>query len=336
MTWLVVKTRTGAFPGWDTPYEEEVIAAAGGRLERKDCLTEEALVATCSQADAIITANEPFTAKVIDSLERCRLIANCKTGYDNVDLEAATRRGVLVTNVPDYSVNEVSTHAMALLLACARKLFQYDAATRQGKWMVVLPPVHRLQGQTLGIIGLGRIGRALVPKAQAFGLRVIACDPYIPAAAMEELGVAQVELDTLVRESDYISLHVVLTPENRGMIGMAELQKMKPTAYLINAARGQLVNEADLYTALKEGIIAGAGLDVLDTIDPQPPNPDNPLLKLSNVIFTAHSAHYSAEAFADLVRRPAEEVARVLRGELPRYLVNPEAKGAYAARWGGG
>ncbi len=336
MSWLVVKTRTGVFPGWDTPYEEETIAAAGGRLVRQDCLTEEALIATCGQADAIITANEPFTAGVMDSLARCRLIANCKTGYDNVDLEAATRRGVLVSNVPDYSVEEVSTHAMALLLACARRLLQYDAATREGKWMIVLPPVHRLQGQTLGIIGLGRIGRALVPKAQAFGLRVIAYDPHLPATTMEAMGVAQVDLDTLVRESDYISLHAVLTPENRGMIGLAELQKMKPTAYLINAARGQLVNEADLYTALTQGIIAGAGLDVLDTIDPQPPNPDNPLLRLPNVILTAHSAHYSAEAFADLVRRPAQEVARVLRGGFPMHLVNPEAKEAYAARWGGG
>jgi D-3-phosphoglycerate dehydrogenase len=336
MAWLVVKTRTGVFPGWDTPYEEEVITAAGGRLERKDCPTEEALIATCSQADAIITANEPFTAKVIDSLDRCRLIANCKTGYDNVDLEAATHRGVLVSNVPDYGVEEVSTHAVALLLACARKLLQYDTATREGKWMVVLPPVHRLQGQTLGIIGLGRIGQAVVPKAQALGLRVVAHSPSLPQEVARGLGVEMVGLERLLRESDFVSLHTSLTPQKHHMLRMEHFHLMKPTAYLINTARGQLVDESDLYTALKEGIIAGAGLDVLDTIDPQPPNPDNPLLRLPNIIFTAHSAHYSAEGFAYLVRRPAEEVARVLTGGLPQNLVNPEAEGAYTARWGGG
>ncbi len=336
MAWLVVKTRTGVFPGWDTPYEEEAVAAAGGRLKRQDCPTEEALIANCSQADAIITANEPFTARVIHSLDRCRLIANCKTGYDNVDLEAATRRGVLVSNVPDYGVEEVSTHAMALLLACARKLLQYDTATREGKWMIVLPPVHRLQGQTLGLIGLGRIGRALVPKARAFGLRVVAHSPSITQEVAQRLGVGLVGLEQLLRESDFVSLHTSLTPQKHHMLRLEHFRLMKPTAYLINTARGQLVDEADLYTALTQGIIAGAGLDVLDTIDPQPPNPDNPLLRLPSVILSAHSAHYSAEAFAYLVRRPAEEVARVLQGGFPENLVNPEAEGAYTARWGGG
>lgn len=336
MAWLVIKTRTGVFPGWDTPYEEEVIAAAEGRLVRHDCPTEEALIATCGQADAIITGNEPFTARVIDSLRRCRLIANCKTGYDNVDIEAATRRGVLVSNVPDYAVEEVSTHTLALLLACARKLFQYDAATRQGKWMIVLPPVHRRQGRTLGLIGLGRIGRAVVPKARAFGLRVIACSPSVPPEAALGLGVEMVGLEQLLRESDFVSLHTSLTPQKHGMLRLEHFRLMKPTAYLINTARGQLINEADLYTSLSQGLIAGAGLDVLDTIDPQPPRPQNPLLKLPNVILTPHSAHYSVEALADLVRRPAQEVARVLRGEFPQHLVNPEAKTAYTARWGGG
>ena len=336
MVWLVVKTRSGAFPGWDTPYEEEATAATGGRLLRQDCPTENALIDACGQADAIITANEPFTARVIDSLERCRLIANCKTGYDNVALEAATRRGVLVSNVPNYGVDEVSTHAMALLLACARKLLQYDTATREGKWMIVLPPVHRLAGQTLGIIGLGRIGRALVPKARAFGMRVLGYSPSLSPNKAKGLGVEMVGLERLLRESDFVSLHTSLTPQKHRMLRLEHFRLMRPTAYLINTARGQLVDEADLYTALTEGIIAGAGLDVLDTIDPTPPNPDNPLLKLPNVIFSAHSAHYSAEAFAYLVRRPAEEVAKVLNGGLPDNLVNPEAKEAYFARWGGG
>ncbi|MDP6100906.1 MAG: C-terminal binding protein [Dehalococcoidia bacterium] len=324
MSWLVIKTRTGAFPGWDTPYEEEVVAAAGGRLVRKDCRTEDTLIDTCGQADAIITANEPFTARVVDSLFRCRLIANCKTGYDNVVLDAATRRGVLVSNVPDYGVEEVSTHAMALLLACARKLLQYDTATREGKWMIVLPPVLRLSGQTLGIIGLGRIGKALVHS------------PHLPPEAAEGASVEMVELEQLLRESDFVSLHTSLTLQKHRMLQLEHFRLMKPTAYLINTARGQLVDEPDLYTALKEGIIAGAGLDVLDTTDPTPPRPDNPILTLPNVIFSAHSAHYSAEAFAYLVRRPAEEVARVLNGGLPENLVNPEAKEAYFARWGGG
>ncbi|MDP6347646.1 MAG: NAD(P)-dependent oxidoreductase, partial [Dehalococcoidia bacterium] len=184
--------------------------------------------------------------------------------------------------------------------------------------------------------GLGRIGRALVPKARAFGMRVLGYSPSVSPNKAKGLGVEMVGLERLLRESDFVSLHTSLTPQKHRMLRMEHLRLMRPTAYLINTARGQLVDEADLYTALTEGIIAGAGLDVLDTIDPTPPSPDNPLLKLPNVIFSAHSAHYSAEAFAYLVRRPAEEVAKVLNGGLPDNLVNPEAKEAYFARWGGG
>ena len=165
---------------------------------------------------------------------------------------------------------------------------------------------------------------------------MIACSPSVPLEAAQGLGVEMVGLEQLLRESDFVSLHTSLTPQKHGMLRMEHFRLMKPTAYLINTARGQLVNEADLYTALSQGIIAGAGLDVLDTIDPQPPRPQNPLFRLPNVILTPHSAHYSVEALADLVRRPAQEVARVLRGEFPQHLVNPEARAAYRARWGGG
>ncbi|MDP7469222.1 MAG: NAD(P)-dependent oxidoreductase, partial [Dehalococcoidia bacterium] len=160
--------------------------------------------------------------------------------------------------------------------------------------------------------------------------------PHLPPEAAEGASVEMVELEQLLRESDFVSLHTSLTLQKHRMLQLEHFRLMKPTAYLINTARGQLVDEPDLYTALKEGIIAGAGLDVLDTTDPTPPRPDNPILTLPNVIFSAHSAHYSAEAFAYLVRRPAEEVARVLNGGLPENLVNPEAKEAYFARWGGG
>jgi D-3-phosphoglycerate dehydrogenase len=325
------------YPG--LPSSEEAYQKVDATFHHIPCNNEEELMAATGDCDVAITAMQPYSRRVIENMERCRLITTIGIGYEGVDVQAATERGILVANVPDYCLEEVANHAMALILACNRKLVPIIQAVRQGAWdspekpkirYNIMPPLPRLSGQVLGIIGLGRIGRTLVARAKAFGLGVIAYDPYVPAAAMEEMGVEPVDLDTLLRESDYISLHTALTPENRHMIGMEELQKMKPTAYIINTARGGLIDEVALVQALKDGVLAGAALDVTD---PEPPPQDSPLLKLDRVILTAHTAQYSNEAVMDLRQGVEENIFSVLRGHPPPGLINPQARETYLERW---
>ena len=211
-----------------------------------------------------------------------------------------------------------------------------DMAIRAGKTGYVevaqaRGKVFRIRGQTLGLVGLGRIPRILVPKAKSFGLKIIAYDPYIPADVAMEAGVELVDFDRLLEESDYISVHAALTHENEGMFGLEQFKTMKPTAFLINTARGALVNSEALYTALTESLIAGAGMDVTE---PEPINLDNPLLKLDNAIFTGHSAYFSETSTVEQRKAPVEEIARVLTGEWPQALVNPEVKEKFTQRWG--
>jgi D-3-phosphoglycerate dehydrogenase len=321
-------------------YGEEDYRKIGAELVKKLCRSEDDLISIAHDADAIITGGEPYSRRVIEKLTKCRVISNIGIGYDGIDVEAATEHGIYVTNVPDYCLEEMAEHTLALILACGRKLLRFDRAVREGKWdsrapreirEKIRPPMFRLKGQTLGLVGLGRIPRTLVPKAKALGLKVIAYDPYVSKDAAAELGVEMVGFEQLLRESDFVSLHAALTKDNQHMIGAEQLKKMKRTAYLINTARGGLVDEQALNTALSEGIIAGAGLDVLD---PEPPRPDNPLFKRDNVIITAHSANYSEESQAELLRRPEEEVFSILRGESPRCPVNPQVKERFVTRWG--
>jgi len=321
-------------------YGEEDYRKIGAQLVKKLCRSEDDLISIAHDADAIITGGEPYSKRVIEKLTKCRIISNIGIGYDGIDIEAATEHGIFVTNVPDYCLEEMAEHTLALILACGRKLLRFDRAVREGKWdsrapreirEKIRPPMFRLKGQTLGLVGLGRIPRTLVPKAKALGLRVIAYDPYVSKDAAAALGVEMVGFEQLLRESDFVSLHAALTKDNQHMIGAEQLKKMKRTAYLINTARGGLVDEQALNTALSEGIIAGTGLDVMD---PEPPRPDNPLFKRDNVIITAHSANYSEESQAELLRRPEEEVFRILQGESPRCPVNPQVKERFIARWG--
>jgi D-3-phosphoglycerate dehydrogenase len=229
---------------------------------------------------------------------------------------------------------------MALILACARKLVRLDRAVREGKWesyekreirLEILPPVFPVQGRTVGIIGLGRIGRKLVPKAKGFDIRVIAYDPYIPASVFEECGVEAVELDYLIENSDFISVHAAVTPGARHMLGAEQFKKMKPTAYVINCARGDIIDEAALSDAITRKEIAGAALDVIQgEIMPL----DHPMLQLENVIITPHTAYYSEESMARTKRRPFEEIERMVRGEWPQYLINTGVKAKFEQRWG--
>jgi len=325
------------------PTYDDSLTILGAEVDKVFCATQEELISACSGADAIIalgiriTPDYVFSAEVIKNLHKCRLIALTGIGYDNVDITAATDRGICVANNPYYCLEEVSDHTMALILACARKFYQLVPDVRGGKWgaqadyLDALKPMHRLSGQTLGLIGFGNIARTLVPKARAFGLRIISFSPRVPRAEFETFDVEPVELDRLLEESDFVSMHTALTSENRHLIGLEEFKRMKHSAYFINTARGELVDEGALCTALSEGLIAGAGLDVLES---EPPGRDNPLLKLSNVFVTGHFSYYSEESREELFKWPWEEVARVLQGKWPRGLVNAQVKEKFGVRWG--
>lgn len=301
--------------------ERAVLAAIPAELVERPCLTEAELLEHAAQADAILTLDEPFGAEVVAALERCRVISRFGIGVDRIDVEAATARGIVVANVPDYCVDEVSDHALALLLALSRRVVALDRAVRSGVWdtVAVAGRVRRLRGQTLGVVGFGRLGRRLAEKARALGLDVLAHDPFVADEEIRAGGCEPAALDVLLERSDWISLHLPLTPETRHLIGRAELARVKPTAVLLNTARGALVDQDALVAALVDGRLGGAGLDVLER---EPPAPDDPLLALDNVVVTSHAAFYSEEALAEQRLRAVENVARVLTGRAPHAAVN--------------
>jgi len=238
-----------------------------------------------------------------------------------VDLAAATEAGIVVTKVPDYCIDEVSDHAMALLLAAARKIPFANSRVHAGRWeMRAVVPIHRLRGSVLGLAGFGRIPQLVAPKAKAFGLRVVAYDPYVPADVFAAAGVESVSFEELLKISDFISIHTPLMPETNRLFRAETFQKMKPTAYLINTARGPIIDEADLARALDAGQLAGAALDVMT----QEPPANSPLFGRDNVILTPHTSFYSEESLVDLQTKAAEEVVRVLSNQPPRNPVNPE------------
>ncbi len=283
---------------------------------------EATLRQVAADADAVLNCYAPLSADLIRSLRRCRIIARYGIGVDTVDLPAATAAGILVTNVPDYCIDEVSDHALALILALSRGLARARPATRAGTWdLASVRPLHRLRGQTLALLGFGRIARALAAKAAPLGVRILAYDPYLAPEAIRAGGAEPADLATALREADVVSVHVPLSAETRHLIGTAALEQMKPTAFLVNTARGGLVDTQALTAALQAGRLAGAALDVLES---EPPPADLPLLRLPNVILTPHAAFYSEESLVELQTRAAEEVARVLRGEPPRSLVNAD------------
>lgn len=283
-------------------------------------LSSPAALATAKDADAVLVTLQRVTGDVLDAMPRVRVIGRAGTGLDTIDLEAATARNVWVTYVPDYGVDEVSTHAISLLLAQARNIVSLVNATRQGQWRTNGGRViHRLKGQTLGVIGFGRIGQAAAEKGKGLGLDVIVYDPFLNEEAVKRLGARAVDLDTLARESDFITLHTPLLDSTHKIINAEFLAKMKPTAYLVNTARGPLVDETALLEAVRSGKIAGAALDVLDE---EPVKPDNPLLQEERILVTPHSAWYSEEAKRDMRQRCVEDVVRVLRGERPQRPAN--------------
>jgi D-3-phosphoglycerate dehydrogenase len=317
--------------GLDFAVAEKVLTRAGIQLVPAPLWSEEELIKHGADADAaIVAATEPYTPRVIETLGKCRILSRMGIGYNNIDVPAATRQGIPVAVVLDASVHEVSDQAMAFLLAFARRLFPLAQAVRGGIWkpgsaeiVKARGQMFRLTEQTLGVVGVGRIGGRMPAKARAFGMRVLAYDPYLSAEELRQKGAEKVDFERLLGESDFVTLHTPLTAETRGMFGMKEFRKMKPTAFLINTARGAVVKEADLHQALVEGLIAGAGLDVTE---PEPPDPKNPLFQLEQVLVTGHSAFYSASSMMELQQKAAEAVVAALRGEWPPVIVNPEVK----------
>jgi D-3-phosphoglycerate dehydrogenase len=277
------------------------------------------IIKIAENADGIINQRVPITREIIKSLNKCKVIARYGVGVDNIDVKAATEYGVIVANVPDYCVDEVSTHAIALILNCARGIILFNGKIKEKRWGFSLAtPLFRTQGKTLGIFGLGRIGSAVAKKSIGFGLKIIACDPYVSKTNTK---IKMVNFPQLLSESDFISINASLTDETWHSFGENELRAMKKSAYLINTARGPIINEKALYQALKNKWIAGAGLDVLEK---EPPDWNNPLLKLDNVIFTPHSAFYSEESYIELKTRTAKAVLSVLNGKLPETIINPQ------------
>src|SRR5262245_23050543 len=305
--------------------ERKVLESLGVELRPAQCKSEEEIVELTREADAVLNCYAKMTARVIESLERCKIIARYGIGVDNVDLVAATKAKVLVTNVPDYCVDEVSDHALALILSLARNIVAADAGVKSGAWSVTAHgEIRRLRGQTLGLIGFGKIAKALASKVQPLGMKVLVYDPYLEPALVAQNGAEAVNLDRLLAEADVISIHVPFSPETHNLIGQGEMVRMKPTAFLINTSRGGIVDEVALAESLKAGRIGGAALDVLSV---EPPPPDHPLLQAPNIILTPHLAFYSRQSVIELQTKAAEEVARALKGEPPRSPVNREVLG---------
>jgi len=337
MSFKVVHTY--ALPGVD--HGDDLLKSFDATLVKGVWSTEEEIISNTKGADAVIGAvsRQPFTRRVLQTLTNCRILAGIAIGFEAVDLAAATEYGIAVTNVPDYCLDEVSGLAIGFMLALGHKILQIDKAVREkqisfigGRQAVeeIGYPMFRMRNQTLGIVGLGKIGTATALKARGLGMKVIAYDPYVLDAVMESRGVEPVNLDTLLRESDFISLHTPLTPETNSMIGYEEFKSMKPTSYFINTARGRCVDETALIRALQEGLIAGAGIDV--TLH-EPIEADNPLIKMPNVILTGHSAFYSMSSDKELFLKPMTQVVMALNGEWPLYGLNPEIKEAWLEKW---
>ena len=277
------------------------------------------ILAVAREADAILVTYAKLPGELLRQLTRCRAIGRFGLGVDNIDVKLAAELGIVVTYVPDYCMQEVSDHAMALLLALARKVPLSNKLVQSGRWeMPAVVPLRRLAGQVLGLVGFGNIPRALAPKAAAFGLEIIAHDPYVAPEVFAACGVEAVSFESLLTRADYISVHAPLTPATRSLLDAAAFAQMKRGAMIVNTARGPLIDEAALIAALDSGALSGAALDVVAS---EPLPKDSPLLGRDNLILTPHTAFYSVEALEELQTKCASDVARVLSGEPPVYPV---------------
>ena len=301
---------------------EAVLSELDAEMVMADEPTLEGILKVAAEADGLMVTYGQITADVIKGLKKCKVIGRFGLGVDNIDIDAATKAGIAVVYVPDYCIDEVSDHAMAMLLDLARKVSFSNSLVQAGRWeMPAVTPLSRLRGRTLGLAGLGQIPRAVAPKAQSFGLKVIAYDPFVDNEVAKALDVELVDLDTLLESSNYVSVHVPMMPETEKMFGADAFKKMKADALLVNTARGPLVDTDALAEALDAGEIGGAALDVMPV---EPPGADHPLLGRDNVILSPHTGFYSIEALEELQTKTARGVVDVLQGNTPVYPINPE------------
>jgi D-3-phosphoglycerate dehydrogenase len=317
----VVATDTHLFPLRE---ELEVLGALDCTVVSSVCKTEDETIAACRDAHVVLDTNAKITRRVIGELREVLAVCRYGVGVDTVDLPAATEHGIIVANVPDFCFDEVADTAMSLILSVPRKVHLLNAMVRRGIWNKdAAKPVHKFRGATLGLFAFGNIARNVCRKAAAFGFRIISCDPYLAADAVRDYPVTLVDFETLLATSDLISVHAPLTDETRHRFNEAAFRRMKPSAFFFNLGRGPIHDQKALTRALTEKWIAGAGLDVLEK---EPPDPADPILKLDNVVFTPHYASYTEEAYRELQRKTGENAAAVLKGEFPKYLVNPEVR----------
>ena len=319
-----------AAPNTELPIERAALAAIDAELVCAGTDGPAKLIAAAHDADVILSEIMPFPRQLLSALPHCRAVVGYTIGLDHYDLRAATELGIVIAHTPGFCAEEVSNHTLLFILACARRLVSLDRRLRGGWWPDgrklegELLPMGSLRGERLGLIGFGAIARLVASKAQAFGLEVVAFDPLVDAPVLARAGIARLPLDELLATSDYVSIHTPLLPSTRHLIGEAQMEGMKPSAFLINTSRGAVVDEAALIGALRKQRIAGAALDVFAT---EPLAAGHPLLGLENVIVTPHSGYSSNAAYARVRQMAAAEAVRVLRGEWPQALANPDVKG---------
>ena len=305
----------------DIEEEKRIFGQMGAELSWLQLKTEEDLIRECRDADGLLIQYAPLTRKVLEQLPRCKVLSRYGVGVDSIDLKAATDLGIIVANVPDYCVDEVAIQAVTLFMALIRKTVFFDQKVRAGHWdFTEGGPIHRIRGKTMGLVGCGKIGMEVAKMASTLGMQVLAFDPYIQKAE----GIRLVDLDTLLEESDFISIHCPLNESTRHLIGGKAFHQMKKRPLIVNTSRGPIIDGTALIEALKGGLISGAGLDVLEK---EPLDPQSPMLKMENVIFSPHMGFYSEESIRELNRRTAENVADVLLGKWPRSVVNREVTG---------
>jgi D-3-phosphoglycerate dehydrogenase / 2-oxoglutarate reductase len=318
--------------------ERAIIEGAGFALSAMQCKSEDDVIEVGRDADGVLTQYAPVGKRAIEALTRCRVIARYGTGVDIVDVDAATRRGIQVTNAPNaWCADEVADHAVTLWLAAARKICEYDRATRDGEWQWQTgQPIWRLRGRVFGLLSFGSIARSIADRVRPFGVEIWAHDPFLDPEEIRAQNVRPVSFDELIEGSDYLVIQSPLTPRTRHLFNRATLRRMKNTAILVNTARGPIVKDEALYEALSEGFIAGAALDDLEEEPAKQAEfqPTNPLFLLPNVIVTPHAAYYSEESIATVRRIAAEEAVRVLGGVPPRWPVNDVSAAAQSAHPG--
>jgi len=304
----------------DYSIEAAILKPIDAEVVIENCATEEEMIIACKDADGVLLDQAPMTAKVIESLTRCKVISRYGVGYDNVDVQFCTKKKIYVANVPDYCMEDVSDHAMALFFSCVRRITLRDKQVRQGEWNMDRSGIYRIKDKVFTLMGFGNIARCLIRKLSGLGLKkILVYDPYVSTETIEAMGAQKADFKTALSEADYISLHMPVTPETRGIIDEKAFSLMKKTAILINTARGPLIVEKALIDALLKGKIACAGLD---THNKEPLLPDNPLLKMDNCILTDHVGFFSVESMTELHTKIAQNVKAVLEGGKPVYPVN--------------